>query len=237
VKLTHAIVTALLTGLLCAAAFAQTFRPFPGETAGSRIRAIQEQAEAVYQAGNYRHALDIYRDELAPVGDKYAQYMVGYMYLNGQGTVRDDATALAWYRLAVERGQPLVERERDRLAGSLTEPERHRSDALYRQLWSDMSDRVLLIQLMRRDVQILRQQSGTRIPGAAFSGPAAVYDAEGNPVGPNYYRDVRRRLQERMNYLDTRVEIRDDLVADQQQRIRQEQIDIRRAISILDDRQ
>lgn len=229
-------VTGLVAGLLCAVALAQTHGPLPGETASIRTRTIQDEAEAVYRSGDYPRALDIYRNELAPIGDKYAQYMVGYMYLNGQGVAPDRATALAWYRLATERGQPLLERTRDEIAAEMTPAQRARSDELYRDLWAQMSDRVLLVALMRKDVQILSQQSGTRIPGAAFSGPVVVYDRDGKPLGPNYYRDVRKRLQERMDYLDTRVEIRDDLVADEARRIGQEEAEIRRTLSIIDKR-
>ena len=35
----------------------------------------------------------IYREELAPLGDKYAQYMIGYMHEHGKGVDKDPAVA------------------------------------------------------------------------------------------------------------------------------------------------
>ena len=73
----------LLASLMFAATLAQTYKPFPGETVSQRTRNIQERVEVIYVAGDYQRALLIYEMDLAPIGDKYAQYMVGYMHLRG----------------------------------------------------------------------------------------------------------------------------------------------------------
>jgi hypothetical protein len=226
----------LLVLLLCAAVAAQTYTPFPGETVDARTRSIQERVESVYQSGDYARALLIYEKELAPIGDKYAQYMVGYMHLNGQGTEPDSAEALAWYRLAAERGESLLVRTRDQLAASLTPEERDRADGTFIDLWKAMSDRVLLVDLIRQDMQILRQQSGSRIPGAEVSVPTIVYTPDGVPAGPNYYRDVRARLDARLAYLDARVEISDDIVAAELERIRRRESEIKRELAAMERR-
>jgi uncharacterized protein len=44
------------------------------------------------------------RRPLVEQGDAKAQYILGLMYLNGQGVPRDYATALSWLRKAAEQG-------------------------------------------------------------------------------------------------------------------------------------
>ena len=68
-----------------------------------RTLSTQERVEKMYEAGEYNRALLIYEKDLAPLGDKYAQYMVGYMHLNAKGIPQDKVTALAWYRSAASR--------------------------------------------------------------------------------------------------------------------------------------
>lgn len=58
---------------------------YGGEDFASHTVRIQAKAESLYLQGHWERAQFIYEHELAPIGDKYAQYMVGYMYLNGQG--------------------------------------------------------------------------------------------------------------------------------------------------------
>ena len=84
-KIRLATVAGLLATLLCAHAQAQSYKYFPGEAIDQRTRSMQERVDAVYAAGDFDRALMIYEKDLAPLGDKYAQYMVGYMYLNAKG--------------------------------------------------------------------------------------------------------------------------------------------------------
>ena len=79
-----AFFSGLLAGLLCVTAFAQNYKPFPGDTPDQRTLRVQERVEELYEAGDFDRALLIYRDDLAPLGDKYAQYMVGFMHLHAQ---------------------------------------------------------------------------------------------------------------------------------------------------------
>ena len=94
-----ALSAGLLAVVLCAAAGAQDYKPFPGKVTDSRTLAMQERVEELYVAGNFDRAFFIYENELAPIGDKYAQYMVGFMHLNAQAVPQNKARALAWYRL------------------------------------------------------------------------------------------------------------------------------------------
>ena len=79
--------------------------------------------DELYSAGEYERALFIDERELPPRGDKYAQYMVGYMHLNAHGLPQDKVRALAWYRLAAERGNEVLVRARDELVVTLTDAE------------------------------------------------------------------------------------------------------------------
>jgi len=65
----------------------------------SRTLALQNKVDRLYDRGEFKRAYFIYRNELVPLGDKYAQYMVGYMLLTGTGVDEDPVSASAWYRL------------------------------------------------------------------------------------------------------------------------------------------
>ena len=226
----------LLASLMPAFAAAQAFKPFPGEPIDNRTRAIQESVESIYSAGDYERALVIYEGDLAPIGDKYAQYMVGYMHLNAEGVPRDPVEALAWYRLAAERGTPQMVEVRDRLAAALTPAQTAASDRVFVDLWRRMSDRVLLVELIRRDMDVLRRQTGSRIPGSRAASPLQILRPDGETVDPNFYREVRARLQARIDYLDARVEISDDVIAGELERIRGEEAAMKAELSTMTER-
>ncbi|MGI9201000.1 MAG: hypothetical protein ACR2QL_08085, partial [Woeseiaceae bacterium] len=73
---------------------------FPGSKPDRRIIKTQQKVDSLFEKGDYDRAYFIYRQELAPLGDKYAQYMVGYMTIVGKGTAQDFIAGSAWYRLA-----------------------------------------------------------------------------------------------------------------------------------------
>ena len=98
------IFLALLACLQPFVAAAQDPGSFPSVPITSKTLQVQQQAEEVFERTDYKRAFFIYRNELAPIGDKYGQYMVGYMYLTGKGVEEDIVAASAWYRLAAERG-------------------------------------------------------------------------------------------------------------------------------------
>jgi TPR repeat protein len=93
------IMLALLVPGLTVAQWAE----FPTGDLDSRTIRTQEKVESLYERGDYKRAHFIYSNELARQGDKYAQYMTGYMYLMGQGVEEDPVKAVAWYRIAAER--------------------------------------------------------------------------------------------------------------------------------------
>ena len=62
-----------------------------------------EDGTAAYASGNFAAAHEI----LLPLGNRAnapAQYLLGRMYLAGQGVAKDDAVAAMWFRLAAGQG-------------------------------------------------------------------------------------------------------------------------------------
>ena len=96
---------------------------------------LQIKVDRLFERAEYDRAYFIYRNELAPRGDKYAQYMVGYMHLTGIGADKDLTLASAWYRLSAERGTPEFVSLRDQVMQELPSEQRDQSDAVYRQLF------------------------------------------------------------------------------------------------------
>ncbi len=111
----------------------------------ARVLNLHAKVDELFERGETGRAYFIYRNELVPLGDKYAQYMVGYMHLTGLATSRDRVAASAWYRLAAERGTPEFVALRDRLLAELTDEQRHASDSLYTELRREYCDLAILL--------------------------------------------------------------------------------------------
>ena len=171
------------------------------------LRAI-EKADEVYERTDYKRAFFIYRNELAPIGDKYGQYMVGYMYLHGKGVPEDRVTASAWYRLAAERGTEEFMAVSNQILRSLDDEQRAASDAMFVELRQEMGDLVLLARAIRSDYDILRNRTGSRV-GAGGS-PVTVLELNRNGAvssGSDYYERVERRIQARLEYISRYTDI------------------------------
>jgi len=208
-KIRLAFITGLLAGLCCAPVLSQDYTRFPGESADQRTLKTQERVDELYTAGDFRRAFFIYEKELAPRGDKYAQYMVGFMHFVGQGVPQDTARALAWYRLAAERGNEVLQGARDELAASMTQDEIDASNRIFLELLQEIGDTKLIMALIRKDMSTLNSRTGTHIAGSNLSSPILILRPSGIPEDPNYYRNIRLRLEARLNYLETKVEISD----------------------------
>lgn len=192
----------LFAAVTAAASPADEYRQFPGAQMDSRTLRIQERVESVFSSGDYGRALLIYEKELAPLGDKYAQYMVGFMHLKGKGVTEDPAEALAWYRLAAERGEGPFVKARDALRESLSPGEVEKADERFAELWQVYGDRKLLLELISKDLDVLRQgdASAERLEDSTV--PLAAGYA-GSDTNDGYHRWVRTRLVERLQYLST----------------------------------
>jgi TPR repeat protein len=189
------------------------YRQFPGAPTDSRTLRIQERVEGVFLAGDYGRALLIYEKELAPLGDKYAQYMVGFMHLTGKGVPENPSEALAWYRLAAERGEVPFIKACDVLRESLEPDEVRRSEARFAELWQRYGDRRLILDLIESDLRMLRGNTAAtkdRHDGAGRSRSRSI--ASGyteNETGDDYYRRVHERLVERLQYLSSTMDATD----------------------------
>lgn len=196
-----ALHAAALLCLTVQTAIAQGTGPFPAGVVDARTIAVQEKVEKLFEAGDYARALFIYEHELAPLGDKYAQYMVGFMYLTGTGVTENPVIASAWYRLAAERAIPEFLAVRDLLVDSLSDIDRARSDQVYLQLRQRYSDVAILLRLIKEDLDSLPARTGSRVVGA--SGPVMIVDPRtGFSVsGEDYARQVHRRVKSRLQFV------------------------------------
>lgn len=198
----------LIALLTATVASSQTHPSFPSwETDRATLRA-QERVEELYIQGSYDRAYFIYRNDLAPRGDKYAQYMIGYMHFTGAGVPEDPAVALAWYRLAAERGESSIEKARDELRKTLSPAQAATAGGLLTELRSELSDRVLIYDLLQKDLEILRNSAGRG--SSKGSGNTFVMDRRyGHMSGAHYYELIRKRLSARLSYLKSQVDVID----------------------------
>jgi hypothetical protein len=169
----------------------------------SRTLSVQAKAEELFQREDYRRAHVIYRNDLAPIGDKYAQYMLGFMSLSGLGVEQDPVLASAWYRLAAERGEP---REfvaiRDELLGQLDAVDRKRSDEIYLGLRRQYSDIAISMREARDAFEGLTEvTTGSRL-GSPSSAVTIVEPRAGSSLSGDalIYR-LQRRMQGHLDHI------------------------------------
>ncbi|NCF61118.1 MAG: hypothetical protein GWP64_14885 [Gammaproteobacteria bacterium] len=188
-----------------AAAFAQESGGDFNVYLNPRTLRVQAKAEDLFVREEYQRAYTIYLNELAPIGDKYAQYMLGYMSLSGLGVEEDPVLASAWYRLAAERGEPEeFVRIRDDLLGSLDAPGRERSDQVLLDLRREYSDIAISMREARKEFENLSQvMTGTRL-GDTSSAVTIVEPRAGNDLSVD---ELNYRIQRRMQrHLDNVTE-------------------------------
>ncbi|MDJ0749726.1 MAG: SEL1-like repeat protein [Woeseiaceae bacterium] len=206
-------ITLVLLFALAGGAVAQ-WADYPAGPIDSKTLRSQSKAEILYERGDFKRALFIYEKELAGTGDKYAQYMTGYMYLMGQGAPADPVLASAWYRLAAERNAPEFIAVRDQLLGTMNDGQRAQSDRLYIGLRKELSDVVLIMNLMLADLKRLDSRTtGSRLGGS--SSPVTIIDPQtGIPISAAHYESrIRDIVQTRLDFVTARLDI-DELDAD-----------------------
>jgi hypothetical protein len=168
----------------------------------SRTMAVQEKVDQLFDAGEYERAFFIYRNELAPLGDKYAQYMVGYMYQAGLGIDEDPVSAAAWYQLAAERGTREFVVVRDRYMHVMDPAAAAQSRDLYRELRLKYSDLAVLLSSIKRNVKDLQGRTGSRV--RSQSSPVTVIESRTSrfsSTGSDYYGNIREELEARVGLL------------------------------------
>ena len=200
---------AFLGAAACLFASVAAAQSFPDIPINSKTLRVQNQAEEVYERADYERAFFIYRNELVPIGDKYGQYMVGFMYLTGKSVAEDRVAASAWYRLAAERGTKEFIQSRDQVMASLDAAQRADSDRIFVELRQEYGDLVLLAKAIREDYEKLREQrTGSRLSDT--SSPLAIVDMNSGGVsrsGSDYYGRIERRMKLRLEYIAKHTEI------------------------------
>jgi TPR repeat protein len=167
---------------------------------------LQAKADSLYRKGHWERAHFIYVNELAAAGDKYSQYMAGYMCQHGKGVERDKIRASAWYRLAAERDGPEFVAMRDQLLESMSEEERQASDAIFLQLRQKYSDLVLMLDSLEDERDAMNEKpTGSRLSASASS--ITVIDPQsGDMVARSeYMRRLEKRMQARLDYLADKI--------------------------------
>ena len=202
------ILLALLTCLQPFVAAAQESSSFPNVPINAETLRIQEQADELYERADYERVFSIYRDELAPLGDKYGQYMVGFMYLAGKGVPVDRVAASAWYRVAAERGTKEFVRARDELVKALDAEQKAQSDRLFIGLRKEYGDLALLMEAVRVDHELLQKSTGSRL-SAGNNALLIVYPSHigSTQTGDQYYGEIEQRLQARLEFIAAQMNI------------------------------
>jgi len=181
-----------------ASAWAQGLSELSADLPDPRTMAVQAKVEQLFQAEDFRRAYFIYRNELAPLGDKYAQYMVGYMLLNGLGVSEDPVSASAWYRLAAERDTPEFVAVSNNLLQQLDEKQVQRSNAEYFRLRAKYSDVAVLLASIKRNLKELEGRTGSRLKSDSSPLTIVEPDAGRTQSGEAYYGSIYRQLEERL---------------------------------------
>ena len=204
-----AIVAIVVAACLAAPARAGEFAIRDGGVVDAKTLLVQEKAEELFQRGDFDRAYFIYRNELAPIGDKYAQYMLGFMTLTGSGVSEDAVMASAWYRLAAERNVPEFVEVRDQLLARMDDVDLARSDVEYRALRRELSDIVLYMRLARRDHEALDEGSiGSRIGGPSSAVTIVRPGEQGSMSGDAYQQQLRRSLRRNLDRITSILGIR-----------------------------
>lgn len=161
--------------LLATSVHAQQAGGLTADFRDSRTLKVQRKVDQLFDRGDYDRAYFIYRNELVPLGDKYAQYMVGFMHLTGMGVEEDPVAASAWYRLAAERATPQFIAVRDMLFEDLSAEQRQQSDLLFLEIRRSYSDLAILLDSIKRNMRDVTPMTGSRL---RTSSPMTVIDAK-----------------------------------------------------------
>lgn len=203
------ILAILFAAGLAPAAFAQQSAGNLSVDLDSRTLSVQAKAEELFDREQYRRAHVIYLNDLAPIGDKYAQYMLGFMSLGGLGVEQDPVLASAWYRLAAERGEPEEFVEiRDELMEQLDAVDTTRSDETYLALRRTYSDIAISMREAREAFQDLSTvTTGSRIGNNPSSAVTIVEPRAGSMSGDALIHRRQRRMQDHLDHITAKLGI------------------------------
>lgn len=118
------------------------------------------------QKHDYKHAIAMYRVS-ASWAYKPAEYNLGVMYLNGQGTDVDLPRAMAWFALAAERGETQYVYAKQLLYAHLTPAQFDEANAIWRDLLPTYGDEHALARAKARWHEVLVSATGSRVGSSA----------------------------------------------------------------------
>lgn len=175
---------------------------FPGSEPDRRILKTQQKVDELFEKGDYERAYFIYREELAPLGDKYAQYMIGYMNIVGKGVARNYIAGSAWYRLAAERGDASFSQARDEVWEQFDEELRNQSDIKYAELRLYYSDAMIIAAYVEKDLELISRHSQSSTLSNDLVDTQDQFDADPARV----VEEARQRIQSRLDFLSDTIE-------------------------------
>ncbi|MDQ2068897.1 hypothetical protein [Natronospira bacteriovora] len=150
-----------------------------------------QRAQEAYRAGRYATALEYYK-LAAYWADKFAQYNVAVMYLQGKGMERDLARGWAWLELSAERGYPQMAGPAGDIYPLLDEEIRQEArQILGEELLPEYGDEVAIERTARRMDRNRRVATGSNTGSTAGLGRLTVIDGRGVHSGTQYYDDSR----------------------------------------------
>jgi len=130
------------------------------------------------QKHDYEHAMAMYKVS-AYWAYKPAEYNLGVMYLNGQGSAVDLPRAMAWFALAAERGGTQYVYAKQLLYAHMTPQQFDEANVIWRELLPKYGDEVALVRAKARWRETLMSATGSRV------GSAAPHLVVGGTVGMN----------------------------------------------------
>ena len=207
------VATALAVAV-CTTTLAQNDSPFSyaEHTPGARLVAEGKRA---FEAGMYASALSKY-EAAARWADKFAQFNIGVMHLQGKGTDFDPARALAWFQLAAERDYPMMVTMVEDLEDMVDDATKREAERIrVEELEPEFGDEVAIERTHRRMQRDRRLATGSRL---GFAGFLRVIDTNGfSRDGAEFYAEekwdfrqiVAIETQRMMDLGDGRVELRE----------------------------
>ena len=179
----------------------------PGSHSLAEDHGLQAKADELYHDGHWERAYFIYVNDLSAIGDKYSQYMAGYMRLHGKGVERDLIEASAWYRLAAERNSRQFVKVRDELLESMTEEQRVASDAAFLSLRQRYSDLALMLRQLEKERRVAKERpTGSRLSGDSSS-VLVVDPYTGTTTRSQLKRRQEARIQAQLNFITGKLGI------------------------------
>ncbi|QNK00628.1 tetratricopeptide repeat protein [Dyella telluris] len=136
--------------------------------------------------GDYEHAIAMYKVS-ASWAYKPAEYNLGVMYLNGQGSPVDLPRALAWMALAAERNDPQYLRARQLVYAHATPEQYEQANVIWRDLLPTYGDEAAMPRAKSRWREARNNATGSRVGSGAAH--VEVGGADGTPnhmASPNY---------------------------------------------------